>query len=141
MKCVDIDRCKHIRTVGKAEADLLKEDGSSVTSGEGEGGGGWQHPEEYQDNAINTISPSCTEFLNGIMALLASIAARRNSNGPNLCRHILNMMHDNLWVCWFSKDSQTNTAGWKRQGIFELQNEIFFGKSGELGNKFELLYC
>lgn len=42
------------------------------------------------------------------------------------------MMHDNLWFTWFPKDSATTTAGWKRQGIFHLQEHKFFGKKNEV---------
>lgn len=126
-----LDRCKHIKTVGKTETDLLrieeeKQGDSLLLSAEGRSG---QHTGEAgcHTKTANTLSPTCAEFLEVMMALLASIAARVASNGRRLCHQILFMMHDNLWLCWFPKDSLTNTAGWKRQGIFELQKSVFFG--------------
>lgn len=115
-------RCKHIKTVGIAEAERLREE--EFSSGPGVG-----------DRPFLTATPACSLFLHAVMALLASIAARVASNGPALCKKILNMMHDNLWFTWFPKDSATTTAGWKRQGMFCLQEQVFFGKKGELSGE------
>jgi hypothetical protein len=74
-----------------------------------------------------SASSTYSAFRDQILALLTSIAARVQSNGPSLCRRILLMMHDNLWLTWFPTDSPSLTAGWTRKGIFELQELVFFG--------------
>ena len=70
-----MDRCKHIKTVGKVEFDLLRiaeEEGSPLQS---EDGATWHNTEDkkYQDYASNTLSPACTDLLERIMALTCAV--------------------------------------------------------------------
>jgi hypothetical protein len=108
-------------------ADMLRKEGSNEDMAAGDTDICGKECESYLQTTSS--SPSLAPFLDNIMALLDSIAARVASSGPKLCRQILYMMHDNLWQCWFPKESLTETAGWKRQGIFDLQKAIFFGNN------------
>ena len=112
-------RCKHIKGAGEAEAELLMKNYSATQS--------MFDSESSSDRECYKLSPSVGDFVKRITALIASLSERTASTGSSLCLSILNALHDSLWNHWFHTDSSSTSVPWKKRGLCNFQEKLFFG--------------